>query len=110
MREFNEAISLKADFAPAYEGIAIVKILEKNYAEAEKNIKKSLSEDGDWVPAVVARGRLLAAKGQYEDAVDEFDDAIDDIDGSKSNFDKKAVKMDALYHKGGAYKEWGTIH
>jgi tetratricopeptide (TPR) repeat protein len=107
LREFNEAKSLKADFAPAYEGIALVQIQQKNFEEAEKNIKKSLSEDGNWVPAVVARGRLYAAQGKYEDAVDEFDDAIDDIDGSKGAFDKKAVKMDALYYKGQAQKEWG---
>jgi tetratricopeptide (TPR) repeat protein len=107
LREFNEAKSLKADFAPAYEGIALVQIGQKNFEEAQNNIKKSLSEDGDWVPAVVAQGRLLAAKGQYEDAIDEFDDAIDDIDGSKSAFDKKAVRMDALYYKGQAQKEWG---
>ena len=106
-REFNEAISLKANFAPAYEGLAIVDIEEKNYTSAEDNISKSLSEDGDWVPAVVARGRLLSAQGQYEDAVDEFDDALDDIDGAKSKFDKKEVRMDALYYKGVAYKEWG---
>jgi len=106
-REFNEAISLKANFAPAYEGLAIVDIEEKNYTSAEDNISKSLSEDGDWVPAVVARGRLFSAQGQYEDAVDEFDDALDDIDGAKSKFDKKEVRMDALYYKGVAYKEWG---
>lgn len=107
LREFNEAKSLKANFAPAYEGIALVQIEEKNFEPAEDNIKKSLSEDGDWVPALVARGRLYSAQSEYEDAIDEFEDAIDDIDGSKSKFDKKAVRMDALYHKGVAYKEWG---
>lgn len=106
LREFNEAKSLKANFAPAYEGIALVQILEKNFAEAENNIDKSLSEDGDWIPAVVARGRLYSAQGEYEDAIDEFDDALDDIDGSKSKFDKKSVRMDALYHKGDAYRQW----
>jgi tetratricopeptide (TPR) repeat protein len=107
LREFNEAKSLKANFAPAYEGIAIVDIEQKNFAQAEENINTSLSEDGDWVPAVVARGRLYSAQNQYEDAIDEFDDALDDIEDSKSNFDKKEVRMDALYHKGVAYKEWG---
>jgi len=106
-REFEEAKSLRATFAPAYEGLAIVNILQKNYEEAERNIDKSLSEDGDWVPAVVARGRLYAAKGEYEDAIDEYDDALDDIDGSKSKFEKKEVRMDALYYKGHAYREWG---
>ncbi len=107
LREFNEAKSLKANFAPAYEGIAIVEIEQKNYAQADENIDKSLSEDGDWVPAMVARGRWHSAQGQYEDAVDEFDDALDDIEDSKSSFDKKEVRMDALYHKGVAYKDWG---
>ena len=107
MREFNEAKSLKANFAPAYEGLALVQIMEKNYDEAEMNIDKALSEDGDWVPAVVARGRLYTAEGEYEDAVDEFDEALDDIDGSKSKFDKKDVRMDALFHKGEAFRQWG---
>jgi tetratricopeptide (TPR) repeat protein len=107
LREFNEAKSLKATFAPAYEGIAIVQIEQKNYAEAEKNISQSLSEDGDWVPAVIARGRLHAAKSEYEDAIDEYDDALNDIEDSKSMFDKKEVRMDGLYHKGVAYKGWG---
>jgi tetratricopeptide (TPR) repeat protein len=106
LREFNEAKSLKADFAPAYEGIALVNIEQKDFESAKNNIDKSLSEDGNWVPAVVARGRLYAAKEQYEDAVDEFNDALDDIDGSKSKFDKKEVRMDALYHKGNAYRGW----
>ena len=79
LREFNEAKSLKADFAPAYEGIALVNILQKNFTAAEENIDKALSEDGDWVPAVVAMGRLYSAKGQYEDAIDE----LSQIEGSK---------------------------
>jgi len=107
LREFKEAKSLKANFAPAYEGIAIVEIEQKNFAQADENISTSLSEDGDWVPAIVARGRWYSAQSEYEDAVDEFDDALDDIDDSKSSFDKKEVRMDALYHKGVAYKEWG---
>ena len=107
LREFNEAKSLKANFAPAYEGIAIVQIEQKDFVQAEKNIKTALSEDSDWVPAVIARGRLLAAQGKFEDAVDEYTDALDDIDGSKSKFDKKEVRMDGLFHMGVAYKEWG---
>ena len=106
-REFNEAKSLKANFAPAYEGLALVDITQKNFSEADKNIKKALSEDGDWVPAQVARGRWFTAQGQFEKAVDELEDAVDDVAGSKSKFDKKAVKMDALYHMGEAYKGWG---
>jgi tetratricopeptide (TPR) repeat protein len=107
LREFNEAKSLKANFAPAYEGLSVVNILEKNFEQAEKNIDKSLSEDGDWVPAVVARGRLYAAKEKWEDSIEEFEDALDDINDSKSKFDKKSVRMDALYHMGGSYREWG---
>jgi tetratricopeptide (TPR) repeat protein len=106
-REFNEAKSLKANFAPAYEGLALVDISQKNYTEADKNIKKALSEDGDWVPAEVARGRWYSVQGKFEKAVDELKDAVDDVDGSKSKFDKKAVKMDALYQLGDAYKGWG---
>jgi tetratricopeptide (TPR) repeat protein len=107
LREFNEAKSLKASFAPAYEGIALVQIEQKNFAEADENIDKSLGEDSDWVPAMVARGRWYSGQDQYEDAVDEFEDALGDIEGSKSSFDKKEVRMDALYHMGVAYKEWG---
>jgi tetratricopeptide (TPR) repeat protein len=106
-REFNEAKSLKANFAPAYEGLALVDLERKNFESAKKNIDKSLSEDGDWVPAVVARGRMFTLQEEYEDAVDEFEDAVDDVDDSKSQFDKKEVKMDAYYHMGIAYREWG---
>ncbi len=107
LREFNEAKSLKANFAPAYEGIAIVEIEQKNFAQADENINTSLSEDGDWVPAMVAQGRWYSAQGEYEDAIDEFESALDDIDDSKSSFNKKEVRMDGLYHMGVAYKEWG---
>jgi len=106
-REFNEAKSLKHNFAPAYEGLALVFLEKKNFKEAAKNIDEALSLDGDWIPAVVARGRLLSAQGKYEDAIDEFEDALDDIDDSEAKFDKKQVKMDALYHMGTAYKDWG---
>jgi len=107
LSEFELAKSLKNNFAPAYEGLALIDLEKKNLVEAEKNIDKSLGLDGDWVPAMVAKGRYYLAKGEYEDAVDELQDAVDDVDGSESKFDKKAVKMDALYHQGVAYKEWG---
>lgn len=106
-REFNEAKSLKANFAPAYEGLALINIQKKNYKKVAELIDTSLGYDSDWVPAVVARGRLYSAQGKYEDAIDEFDDALEDIDDSKSKFDKKNVRMDALYHKAMAQKEWG---
>jgi len=53
---------------------------------------------------MVAQGRLYSAKGEYEDAINEFEDALDEIESSKSNFDKKEVRMDGLYHMGVAYK------
>jgi tetratricopeptide (TPR) repeat protein len=105
-REFNEAISLKANFAPAFEGLAICDIEEKNLENAKTNIDKALDEDGDWIPAKVAKGRLYIAQEKYEDAVEELEDAVDDVDGSKSQFDKKATKMDGYYYMGVAYQEW----
>lgn len=105
--EFELAKSLKNNFAPAYEGLALINIENKNFVVAEKNIDKSLSLDGDWVPAMVAKGRWYTAKGEFEDAVDELEDAVSEVDDSESKFDKKKVKMDALYHLGVAYKEWG---
>jgi tetratricopeptide (TPR) repeat protein len=105
-REFNEAISLKANFAPAFEGLAICDIEDKNLESAKKNIDKALDEDGDWIPAKVAKGRWYIAQSKYEDAVDELEDAVGDVDGSKSQFDKKATKMDGYYYMGVAYKEW----
>lgn len=105
--EFNLAKSLKHDFAPAFEGLAIVDIENKKLEDAEKKIGQALSIDGDWIPANVAKGRWYTAKGEYEDAVDELQDAVEDVDDSDSKMDKKTVKMDALYHLGVAYKEWG---
>jgi tetratricopeptide (TPR) repeat protein len=104
-REFNEAKSLKANFAPAYEGLALVDIEEGNLEAAKKNIDKSLSEDGGWLPAKIAKGRLYSKQGKYEDAIDEFEDVVDDVDKSKAKLDKKEVKMDALYNMGMTYKE-----
>jgi len=106
-REFNLAKSLKADFAPAYEGLGIVRLEQGNLEAAEKLIEESLDKDGDWIPAQVAKGRLLIKKEKYEDAVDEFEDAIDDVGKSKSVKDKKGVKKDAWYWMGVAYKQWG---
>ncbi|MCB0281179.1 MAG: S-layer homology domain-containing protein [Calditrichae bacterium] len=105
-REFNLAKSLKDDFAPAYEGLALVAIEKGDLKKAEKLIDESMSRDGDWTPAQVAKGRLLLAKEQYEDAVEEFEDAIDDVNDSKTVKDKKTVKKDAYYWMGVAYKRW----
>lgn len=106
-REFELAKSLKAEFAPAYEGLALVDLEQGNNKSAEKNIEKSLDIDDDWVPAMIAKGRLYTARNEYEDAVEEFEDALDDIGSSKSKFDKKQAKMDAYYYMGDAYKAWG---
>jgi len=106
-REFNLAKSLKADFAPAYEGLAIVSLENGKLKEAEELIDKSLSIDDDWVPATIAKGRLLMTKEEYEDAIDEFQDAVDDVNDSKSVKDKKGVKKDAYYWMGTTYKRWG---
>jgi tetratricopeptide (TPR) repeat protein len=106
-REFNLAKSLNVDFAPAYEGLGLVKLEQGDLESAEKLIKESLSRDGDWIPAQVAKGRLLIKKEKYEDAVDEFEDAVDDVGKSKSVKDKKGVKKDAYYWMGAAYKQWG---
>lgn len=106
-REFNLAKSLKADFAPAYEGLGLVKLEQGDLEAAKKLIDESLDKDGDWIPAQVAKGRLYTKQGKFDDAVDEFEDAIDDVGGSKSVKDKKGVRMDAYYWMGDAYKQWG---
>ncbi len=105
-REFNLAKGLKDNFAPAYEGLAIVALENGKLKKAEKLIDESLDRDGDWIPAVVAKGRLYMTKEQYEDAIDEFEDAIDDVKDAKSVKDKKGVKKDALYWMGTTYKRW----
>jgi tetratricopeptide (TPR) repeat protein len=106
-REFNLAKSLKADFAPAYEGLGLVSLEQGDLETAEKLIKESLNKDGDWIPAQVAKGRLYIAREEYEDAIDEFEDAVEDVDDSKSVKDKRGVKKDAYYWMGVAYKQWG---
>ncbi len=105
--EFELAKSLKNNFAPAYEGLALIDIEKNDLPAAEKNFEKALSLDGDWIPALIVKGRWYTKKSEYEDAVDELEDAVEDIDGSESKFDKKAVKMDGLYQLGVAFKEWG---
>jgi len=106
-REFNLAKSLKDEFAPAYEGLAIVALEKGDQKKADELIDKSLGIDDEWVPAVVAKGRLLMTQEKYEDAVDEFQDAVDDVDDSGSVKDKKGVKKDAYYWMGTTYKRWG---
>ena len=66
-REFNLAKSLKVDFAPAYEGLGLVKLEQGDLKSAEKLIEESLDRDGDWIPAQVAKGRLLIKKEKYDD-------------------------------------------
>jgi len=106
-REFNLAKGLKDGFAPAYEGLALVALENGKLKKAEKLIDESLDRDSDWVPAVVAKGRLLMTKEKYEDAIDEFEDAVDDVKDSKSVKNKKTVKKDAYYWMGTTYKRWG---
>ncbi len=106
-REFNLSKGLKNDFAPAYEGLAIVAIEKGNLKKADDLIDKALDFDGDWTPAMIADGRLSTAKGEYEDAIDEFQDAIEDTEDSKTVKNKKEVLKDAHYWMGVAYKSWG---
>lgn len=106
-REFNLSKGLKNNFAPAYEGLAIVALENGKLKKAEGLIDKSLDFDDDWTPAMVAKGRLLTAKGEYEDAVEELEDALDDTKDSKTVKNKKEVSKDAYYWMGVAYKTWG---
>lgn len=106
-REFELAKQLNPKYAPAYEGLALVAIENGNLKKAEQLIDQSLDHEGDWVPAQVAKGRLLIKKGAFEDAVDELEDALDDVDDAKVVKNKKSVKMDAWYWKGQALKQWG---
>ncbi len=106
-REFNLAKSLKNDFAPAYEGLADVALERGTLGKARKFIDTSLDKDSDWIPAVVAQGRLYMLQNKYEDAIDEYKDALDDVGSSKSVRDKKGVKMEAYYWMGETYKRWG---
>jgi tetratricopeptide (TPR) repeat protein len=106
-REFNLAKGLKNDFAPAYEGLAIVALENGKLKEADKLIDEALDHDDDWTPAIVAKGRLLMVQEKYEDAIDEFDDALDETKSSKTVKDKKTVLKDAHYWKGTTFKRWG---
>lgn len=106
-REFNLSKGLKNDFAPAYEGLAIVALENGNLKKAEGLIKSSLGFDDEWTPAIVAKGRLLSAQGEYEDAIDEFKDALEETEDSKTVINKKDVSKDAYYWMGVTYKTWG---
>jgi tetratricopeptide (TPR) repeat protein len=104
---FKKAVQLRADFAPAYEGLSLAQLERGNLQKAEIFIKEALKNDSDWIPARIINGRLYLAKGEYEYAVNEFEYAVNTADRSKLIKDKVKLKRDAYCRMGSAYKAWG---
>ena len=75
-KEFNRAILLDKNYAPAYEGMALVYLAKGDLKLAEKYANDCLKRDKNFVPGMVAKGRVLMAKGDNKGAIKWFDRAL----------------------------------
>jgi len=95
--EFIRAVGLDKNYAPGYEGLAIVYMLNGKYDRAHKYADKCLDLDENFVPGYVAKGRIFTAEGKYKDAINWFKKAL-----------KKDNKLeDAYIYMGEAYIKMG---
>ena len=62
-QEFERARALDPKYAPAYEGLGLVALAEKDYKSAESLLDESKRRDGKYVPAYLGLAKVHAAKG-----------------------------------------------
>jgi len=75
--EFEYALGLDDEYAPAYHGLGLVELAWGQGEEAERQFRRALSRDRTFAPAHVGLGRAFRMQEEYERAVDAFEDGIE---------------------------------
>jgi predicted O-linked N-acetylglucosamine transferase (SPINDLY family) len=76
VRFFEQALSLKPDFAMAYNNIGIIKMQLSKIEEAKKAFEMAIFVDSCLAEAHYNFGLILAKEGSYQKAIESFDKAI----------------------------------
>ena len=72
LASFERAKGLDPDYAPAYEGIGLVKLAQNDLKGAMEFFRKSAKKDKHYAPAYVGMGRVYLAQGKPNSARDRF--------------------------------------
>ena len=80
---FNDAVHLKDDFAPLYEGLARVYLQRAQLPKAENFAKESLKLNKDWLPSRIVLARIYLAEGAFDLSRDELGLALKQMQNKK---------------------------
>ena len=74
--EFERAQGLDPKFAPADEGLGLVRLAQGKRVEAKKLLEVAKTKDKTYAPAWIGMGRVHDADKKFEDALGEFREAL----------------------------------
>lgn len=95
MADYNKAISLSEDFAPAHHNRGLILISMREYDQALADIDKAIALNPEFFQAYVSRGEIFEMKGQYKRAIGEYDKAV----ALEPNY------VDAYINRGNYYRQ-----
>ena len=109
IKEFEQALKVSPNYAPAYAGLgeAYWREYKANHAEqwlakAKVNCESALAADAHLAEGHTCLGNLYNDTGKYHDAVDEFQRAVTLDPGSAESLNGLAVAYDRLGDAGAA--------
>lgn len=102
IKAFKEAINLKSDFAPAYNAIAGIYLVQGDYDNAIDNYNKALQYDKKldaamkgMVEALLGKSNMLIQAGKFQDAVNLLTQATT----YRQDYPKVYVMLALVYNK-----------
>ena len=75
-RHFEKYVELRPDTADSYQSLAEALLKKGELDQAMIHLKKSLSIDKNFVPAIISLGEVYQAKGQKKEAKETYQWAI----------------------------------
>ena len=100
--EFIRAQRLDPKFAPADEGLGLVRLAQGNRIEAKKLLEMAKTKDKTYAPAWIGMGRVYDADKKFEDALGEFREAL------KRDTGRRWAKT-TQYYTGQTYEHQGNF-
>ncbi len=109
MADFERALCLTPDFAPAYEGIGLYHFMNNDYVLAKENFDLALAKYPDWIPSYIGLGRIAVENGNFAEAHKNFEKAaqieLSVESGITDRLNERTAEFhsEAMYYNGLAY-------